>query len=253
MAVTRADIVEGLRNLGINAGDILHIHSSLKSMGSVEGGADTVIAAFMDVVGPKGLVSFPTHTWGTVNARQPVFHEELSPSTVGLVSETFRKRPDAVRSLHPTHSVAAAGYHTLEFTAGHELDDTPCGPHSPYRRLVEWKGKVVMLGINLECMTLLHAFEEMAEAPWTFSPGRQLLYTVRRDGTIIKVPSRRHSWMPEVERDFPGLEPGLLRVNAMRIGQIGAASVRVVDAWKSSEHLVPALKKDPGYFLKKPV
>jgi aminoglycoside 3-N-acetyltransferase len=116
---------------------------------------------------------------------------------------------------------------------------------------VEWGGKVVLLGIDLEYMTLLHAFEEMAEAPRTFSPGRETLYTVRRDGSVIVVPSRRHTWAPEVERDFPGLEPVLRDAGALRLGRIGDAAVRVVDARAASDLLIPRLRSDPSFFLLK--
>jgi len=103
-----------------------------------EGGADAVIDALLDAVGSGGTVSVPTHTFRDVNARQPVFDYRTTPCCVGRVPETFRRRPDALRSLHPTHSCAAIGPRSEELLRDHEVDVTSCGGRSPYRRLMRW-------------------------------------------------------------------------------------------------------------------
>lgn len=60
VAVTRRDIVDALRRLGVSRGDVVLVHSSLKSLGYVEGGADTVIQAFLEAVGEEGTLVMPT-------------------------------------------------------------------------------------------------------------------------------------------------------------------------------------------------
>lgn len=49
--VIKEDIKKGLRNLGINTGFHLGVHSSLQSFGKVKGGAITVINALLKAVG----------------------------------------------------------------------------------------------------------------------------------------------------------------------------------------------------------
>lgn len=149
VSITRMDIVRGLRDVGLHPGAVMLMHSSLSSMGHVEGGADAVIDALLEVVGLDGLASVPTHTWNTVRARQPVFHVRLSPSIVRHITEVFRHRPDAVRSRHPAHSVAAIGRRSTEYVQGHELCQTPCGRESPYGRLCAWGGHLLFLGVQL--------------------------------------------------------------------------------------------------------
>ena len=75
---------------------------------------DTLLKAVM----PGGVLAVPTHTWATVNDKQPVFHEVYSPSHVGTLTNVLRRRPGAVRSLHPTHSVAALGDRAVRFVPG---------------------------------------------------------------------------------------------------------------------------------------
>jgi aminoglycoside 3-N-acetyltransferase len=225
------------------------VHSSLSSFGTVRGGEHTVIDALLDIVGPEGIVAVPTHTWATVSARQPVFHEQLSPSITGRVTESFRLRPSAIRSLHPTHSVAAIGRDAQEFCRGHELRSTPCSRDSPYGRLVARGGQVLMLGAGLDTMTLMHGIEEWAEVPWLFNRV-ETLRVITSSGSVLTVLSRRHTDDPYYEeRDYPSLEPLLRQAGAIRYGTAGNATIRVIDAARATDVLLPLLKENPDLVL----
>ena len=87
-SVTRSEIVAGLQALGVRRGSILLVHSALSSLGWVEGGADEVIDALLDVLGAEGTLLMPTHP-----ARDGrVFDPDSIPSDMGRISETFRRR-----------------------------------------------------------------------------------------------------------------------------------------------------------------
>ena len=132
--VTRADVTAGLRSVGIVPGDTVMFHSSLSSMGTVVGGPDTVIDGFLDAVGPTGTVAVPTLcNWKPEEQRLvfPRWDPRTTPSYVGIISETFRKRPEAVRSDHATHSVAAIGARAAELTADHGAGGLRLGPFGP--------------------------------------------------------------------------------------------------------------------------
>ena len=107
---TSADVTAGLRALGITTGDTVFFHSSLKSMGRVTGGPEAVIGGFLEAVGPTGTVVVPTFTLTErLGPFGSWYDHQTTPSTVGLITETLRRRPDAQRSFHPVHSVAAVG------------------------------------------------------------------------------------------------------------------------------------------------
>ena len=76
----------------------------------------------------------PTHTWSYINADNPKFYVDQSPSCVGILPELFRKRPGVVRSSHPTHSVAALGQDAKAFTNDDHRFDTPCARGSAWGR-----------------------------------------------------------------------------------------------------------------------
>ena len=89
--VGRSDLVAGLRALGMGDGDDVMFHSSLSSLGDIEGGADTVIDAFLEVVGREGTVLAPS--FSRFELRKGVFGSWWDPATTpvytGIVTETF--------------------------------------------------------------------------------------------------------------------------------------------------------------------
>ena len=83
---TQESLLHQLHQLGIDGQGTLLMHSSMKSMGEVEGGADTVLDALTEYM-KDGLLVLPTHTWSTINADNPMFHVESSPCCVGILPE----------------------------------------------------------------------------------------------------------------------------------------------------------------------
>ena len=142
------------------------MHSSCKSLGQMENGGDTILDALTEYFS-RGLVVLPTHTWATVNDRQPVYDVLYPPVCIGLLPELFRKRPGVHRSWHPTHSVAAFGADAEEFVRGDENCPTPCARDSAWGRLYDRDAYVLLVGVELNRMTFFHGVEE-----WNGIPGR---------------------------------------------------------------------------------
>ncbi len=57
--VKREDVADAAIKLGIKSDDVLLVHSSLKSFGFVEGGADAVIDGLLDALNPSGTLVMP--------------------------------------------------------------------------------------------------------------------------------------------------------------------------------------------------
>ena len=168
---TRQSLAENLSNLGIESEDLLFIHSSFKSLGPVDGGADTVIGALEDVVGARGLILMPSFNLIDKELRTKVWDVETTPSTVGWLTEYFRKMAGTYRSDHPSHSVAVRGKGASEFVTGHLLSKgfkspwdrngwgRTYGTHSPMFKAYEENGKLLMLGVDYESSTYVHFVE----------------------------------------------------------------------------------------------
>ncbi|WP_418039925.1 AAC(3) family N-acetyltransferase [Paenibacillus xylanilyticus] len=243
---TQQSLLDQLHQLGIDGRGTLLVHSSMKSMGEVEGGADTVLDALTDYM-KEGLLVLPTHTWSTINASKPMFHVESSPCCVGILPELFRKRPGVVRSWHPTHSVAAVGQDAVEFTKDDHLYDTPCSRGSAWGKLLDRKATILLVGVDLKRNTFIHGVEEWVDIPGRLTDEHEQLYTVLPDGTEISVPSRRHCGLSWSEH-FWKVDEVLQRKGAMRLGKLGDAVVRVCDAAMVEEIITEMLRENPDLF-----
>ncbi len=158
---------DALCTLGVTDGDILLFHSSLKSFGYIEGGADAVIDGALLAVGDRGTLVAPTLVQRDFANAYKNWDKNRTPSDVGRITEVFRKRPEALRSDQATHSVAAIGPMAKFLTEGH----TACGPRpsiygdyafaesSPWQKMYDLGGKVVFMGATIESNTYRHFIE----------------------------------------------------------------------------------------------
>jgi aminoglycoside 3-N-acetyltransferase len=247
-AVTRQDIVLGLRQLGLEAGASILVHSSLSSLGYVQGGAEAVIDALIEAVSPEGTVLVPTLTGSeALNAENPPLYDpDESPGWTGRIPEALRQRPNAVRSLHPTHSVAAIGARAQALTQGHEFSITPCGPDSPYGRLVQIGGYILLLGVTHSVNTTMHLVEEMVGVPYHMQPGL-VAAQIKTGDRVQTIHTMLHRYGPD--RCFERMEPVFRERGIQRDGQIGRARVRLIDARRMVEITRQALSQDPTILL----
>ncbi|MHC4717244.1 MAG: AAC(3) family N-acetyltransferase [Planctomycetota bacterium] len=162
--VTREQIAEGLRALGLTAGMGVMVHSSLKSFGLVVGGAETVIGALQDVLTTEGTLMMPAFNHGRACRNGGRFDPAVSPTTNGTIPDTFWRMPDVHRSLNPTHSFAAWGRHARRYTRHHHRTLT-CGPGSPLGLLWRDDGYALLLGVGYNSNTFHHVVETATGAP----------------------------------------------------------------------------------------
>jgi aminoglycoside N3'-acetyltransferase len=162
-----------LSELPLPDGSIVLIHSAMSKLGFIEGGATTIVEALCDVIvkGRNSTVAMPTFTMigGMADTLRvgTVFDIVNTPSGTGRITEVFRKRLGARRSLHPTHSVAAIGPRASWLVDGHHLDVFAFGPCSPFGRLLEADGFILGLGVDLGPVTFYHVVEDLGVFPRT--------------------------------------------------------------------------------------
>jgi len=246
-------IKEDLQALGVKKGDDLLVHSSYKSLGGVEGGMQTVIEAFLSVLGDEGTLLFPTITCSNVNPEKPVlnpvFDLKATPSVIGAMTNFFREYPGVERSLHPTHSVCALGARQKEYVCDHWKDDTPVGENSPFRRLFEFGGKVLFLGCSTRSNTSMHGVEQYAEVPYVLSDNHRHYVLIDGEGKRTEKDYRYHYIS---QRGYSQRYDRLEEVMEFSRGQILQASCALVDAptmWKVGSETMKNV--DYYYFVEK--
>lgn len=174
--VTKQQIKDDLSAFGIVEGDIVFFHSSLKSIGQVEGGPDAVLDAFIETIGESGTLVLPAlcwYDWDTVD-REGIKREwdiKSKATFTGLIPETFRKRTGVLRSDNPTHSVTAYGRLAEEITRDHEkarrsgewvvdrplwVADGAFGDGTPWDKLYQLDAKYLLIGCDFMNCTMGH-------------------------------------------------------------------------------------------------
>ena len=232
--------------LGINEGDTLMVHSSLKSLGTGFTPKD-VIDGLLFALGKDGTLMLPALSYLNCNAGKPFFDYYETKSNIGAIPEYFRTSyPGVIRSICPTHSCCAVGKNASYLTSGHILDKTPCGANSPFRRLKELNGKILFLGCGMNPNTSMHAVEELVVPDYLF--GDDVEYTVTdADGKTFKTVCRAHNFKG-VSQEYRRLE-GLLDADALSKGFIAEADCRLVKTVPMWETAEAYYRKDRHYFV----
>ncbi|HVU77597.1 MAG TPA: AAC(3) family N-acetyltransferase [Gaiellaceae bacterium] len=232
-----------LRALGLAHGDAVLVHSSLRAVGPVEGGAEAVVDSLLAVLGPDGLLIVPTFTYNTAR-----FDPLTEPGQAGVLGEVVRRRPDAVRSAHPTHSVAAIGAGAHELCAGHE-ELAAADPGSPFDRLVERGGKVLLLGVGHVANTTVHLGEFRAGVRYVElqpSLAWPRVHEVTVDG---RARSFEYGRFAGCSRAFGVVERGLRERSLIRDGRVGDAQAQLVPAAAVVEETIALLRRDEHALL----
>lgn len=201
------------------------VHSSLKSLGYIPGGADAVLDLLQDLVGTSGTLVMMTATTSFSYTK----HFDLinSPSETGTMPEVMRRRRPRARSFVPMTSFVACGAREAGYL---EKFDSYLDRTSPFSRLLENSGKVLLLGVGFDRCTLYHLAEERFQVPYntfkTFhgtgidanSVGGPIsqTYFVRKDLDLVKDPDRVSRFFAEDNTRCFSADFGLRRIHAFK-------------------------------------
>ena len=181
MLVARSRLARDLEKLGLGPSGVVMVHCRMSALGHVVGGAETVVRALLDALRSEGTLAAytgwqdepPDNLDALDDETRRIYLEEhppydprvaLSRRDHGRVTEALRTWPEVCHSGHPEAGVAAVGPLADTLTAEHPYDDA-YGAGTPYARMVELGGRVLVLGAPLDTVTLVHHAEAIARVP----------------------------------------------------------------------------------------
>lgn len=223
--MTKQEIVQGLRTLGLKQGDIVLLHSSLYSLGHVDGGPEAVIDAFLEAIGKEGTLLVP------------VFGD------LGILTTTLKNRPGAVVSPCPVGTVAALGPAAEELCRDHWKPESCHGEGTPFKRLADKGGYVCLMGVDQDRNTSLHGIEAELRLAYLGTTSRE--FTTPEGETVKKT----WKYYPGPHRDFISFDHVLRERGIMKQLRIGNSQVRLINAkgmWECGMELGAA---DPAFIL----
>jgi len=174
--VTAEQVSDTLDRLGIHPGDGLLVHSAIQYLGRPAGGLEMYYRAICQalridplsadqVPGLNGTLAVPAFNFDF--ARGGAYDPLNTPSVgMGSFSEYVRTRPEARRTPHPLQSLAVVGGYAADLASR----DTPCAfdPGSAFERILELDFKLLLLGADIQAVSMLHYSEQRAVVPYRY-------------------------------------------------------------------------------------
>lgn len=225
-------IMQALADMDAPRGGIVTVHSAMKQIGPIDGGAETLLDALIAYFTQEGgLLFIPTHTWCKLTPTLDLLEPK---SGIGVLANVAARDKRAIRSLHPTQSLAVFGdrQRALDFVSGEEKMVTMTSPKGCYGKFYEQGGHILLLGVGQDKNTFLHCVEEMlgvenriAKEPMDCtirhldgSLEHRSLYVIQSEG------------IEDVSHQYTKYEPAFRKHGCIRDGVLGNAKVQLCDA-----------------------
>ena len=250
--ISKEQISQDLQSLGVRRGDAVMMHSSLSAIGQVEGGAEAALDGVLGAIGPEGTLiapAFRDSVWGdpadfAIADCRPC-PQRFCPSRQrgfqGAIPEALRLRPGCLRSCHPTHSWVGLGLRAGELLEGHRLSPTPCGPGNSFEKLVELGGCILLLGVQVNTVTLWHYYEEILQVPYMGH------YWPKERHLNHCVPARR------IQYEYPGIMQEVCKAaGILRTGPVGKGTSGLMRAGDFDSFMATILADDPWCLALRP-
>jgi aminoglycoside N3'-acetyltransferase len=239
--LSRAEVTQQLRELGVQQGGVLLVHTSFRAVRPVEGGPLGLIEALRDALGPGGTLVMPSWT----GADDEPFDPKTTPASedLGVVAETFWRLPGVLRS-HHLEAFAAVGPEAAGIVSG-PLPLPPHLPESPVGHVHERDGQVLLLGVGHDSDTTLHLAELLAGVPYRV----QRSCTVLQDGRPVRIEYGENDHCCE---RFALADAWLRERGLQSEGRVGHAHARLVRARDVVRLALEHLANDPLLFLHPP-
>jgi len=231
---TKSQIITQLEKMNAPRDKIVLMHTSLRAIGEVEGGATGLLDALIEYFTKDGgLLCIPTHTGRNI-VKEFLLDLTVSESHLGTFPIIATEDGRGIRTENPSHSMVIFGNRERaeEFARG-ELDvDSPTSPSSCYGRIYDEGGKILLVGVNHSKNTYLHSVEEMLNVPHRMTEEKIRVKVRRASGEIVErdIHWFDESYVGDASHRFPKYELAFRYHGAITDGFIGNAPTQLCDA-----------------------
>lgn len=247
---TKADLLEQLAQLNIPRNRVVMVHTSLRQIGNVEGGAKTLLDALIEhFTVDGGLLCIPAHTWKNIG--KEITLDMNDPTTcLGAFSDIAAADTRGVRSENPTHSVVVFGdrERALKFIENETNIHSVTAPDSCYGKLYDEAGYVLLVGVSHNKNTYLHAVDEIVGMPNRLSEQFLDFAVKQKSGELIKCRMKLMDtdYTPDISWRFHQYETAFRYHGAITDGFLGNAPVQACSAVIMKETVEWILKNNGG-------
>lgn len=237
--IEKQEIIEGLKKIGIKNGIELEVHSSLRSFGCVEGGAETVISALKECCGQDGSIFMPALCLSPelklteedkklgITTKIHILHEYCDSSAMGIIADTFRKLPDT-QTGKGVFRISGWGRNAHKAISG------------GLEYVIHNGGKALLLGVDIYKLTAMHYVENLLpkEIGAIFSPDEYISSIYPPDEWLIETGS------PPIKAWYT-IQKMAYDKGMIKDGVIGKCSIMFFDIWDVVDLYAQQLKENP--------
>jgi aminoglycoside 3-N-acetyltransferase len=244
--ISRNDLINFYNQIGIEKGDTLFVHSSLRNLGYILNGAEEIISSLVEFIdckesGTLMMPSFPNQVFGYDYLKENKFFDvNKTPSKMGVITEFFRQKFDCFRSYHPTHPVIAFGKKAKFYTSNHHKDITPFSKNSPFYKITQNQGKILLLGVKYDTLTSFHLLEDAVE-DFIFKIYADEIFNIEiLDNKPIYMKTKAHNPKFSLLRRCNDLEYLFEESGSVRTAFLGDCKCYLIDASKMYDAMIKA-------------
>lgn len=245
--ISTQDLYDCLKELGIEKGDIICVHSHLMGFGRPllkrQDFMKAIVDTLKEAIGKEGTLIMPTFTYSFCNNQ--IYDLDESSSAVGVLTEYYRNCENVKRTWHPIFSFAIGGYRQEEYL---DIGPDAFSLDSVYGKMIRDHGKLVMLGGNYG-----YTFYYLAEEHVNVEHRYFKIFT----GNIAAFGERFKTRVPYFVRDLEmksdldeeKLSKFLLDTKCQNQADFAKGTVSVIDCRKMYDEVSNALKRNQKRFL----
>jgi len=232
---TKQDILNQLAAMNAPRGGVVMMHTSLRAVGEMEGGAQGLLDAMIEYfTADGGLFCVPTHTWSNPGDGKFTLDLTTPSSRLGTFPSVAAADPRGVRSVNPTHSMMVFGdtERALEFVSDECHISSGTDPESCYGKICRDGGYILLVGVSHSRNTYLHCVEEMLNMPNRLSAEPRKVTVRRMSGELVtrEVKTHHTDFTNDVSLRFPKYETAFRYHGAITDGFVGNAPAQACDA-----------------------
>jgi aminoglycoside 3-N-acetyltransferase len=236
LSYTPSQFEEKMKEMGLTDGDSVYMHSAFNPFNGFLGGPLSIIDCIINVIGSSGnlmMVSMPsTEFTGDYLSRVNTFDVIKTESSMGIITEIFRRKKDVLRSLSPAHPILAFGPDAKWVISDHEKTMYSCGKGSPFEKILELNAKALFFDVPFWTMTFFHFLEDKFKdlSPIELYDDDPIESTViDSNGSQITVKTYVFSEMARKRRSARALDHSLRSRNLMKTAKIGNTELILVN------------------------
>ena len=228
----------------------LFVHTSLMEVGKMEKGYKGVVKLLNEHVLDKNhtlLFSALPFKGSSEEYLKgiDVFDSRNAPVAMGMINEYYSMLSEAERSLSPTHSVVAVGSKAKYYTVDHHLSETPFNENSPYFKIAQNKGKILMFGAGLKHLTIVHVIEDLLGDDFPFSvyaKKKIRVEVINKEGISYPGIFKAHAGFQGIFRNTDVLTDPLKLLSSTQVFKLGCSEFILLDARDVVVSLLETLK-----------